>query len=182
MSKIMQRITAVLLGSALLLGVSVSAVAKNEVLFGPTVTVVDPFEVDDFNHCTDEVVHWTAVLTAFDFWHLSGNGDNQKLHIVSHFRWTAMVTGLTTGYQWETSGGGKDSIIIVPSADFDPTNGLGPDDGVPFNEIFVENSVLQPITPGAPRIKFHALFRLKVDENGDPVVDFIDYEYSCIGK
>lgn len=182
MSEFIQRITVVLLSCLLLLGASGSAVAKNEVVFGPAVTVIDPFVVDDFNHCTNEVIQWNAVLTAFDFWHVSGNGDNQKFHIVSHFRWTAMVTGLDTGYVWETSGGGKDSIKFTPSDDFDPSDGIGPEDGVPFKEVFIENSILKPVTPGAPRIQFHALLRFKVDENGSPVVFFLDYEYTCIGK
>jgi hypothetical protein len=153
-----------------LLVVSSSALAGNEVIFGPERTVINPFVVDDYNDCTGEMVRWNAVLTSFDFVHISGNGDNPKYHVVSHFQWTAVVTGLTTGYVWETNGGGKDSIKN------DAT------DGLPFKEVFIENSVLKPITSGAPRIQFHALIRFRLDENGDPVADAIDYEYKCIGK
>lgn len=154
----------------LLLGVSGSAVAGHEVIFGPERTVINPFVVDDYNDCTDEIVRWNAVLTSFDFVHVSGNGDNQTFHIVSHFQWTAMVTGLTTDYVWESNGGGKDSVK------YDAL------DGLPFREVFIENSVLQPVTPGAPRIGFHALIRLRVDANGNLVTESVDYEYHCIGN
>jgi hypothetical protein len=154
----------------LLLGISSSAVAEHEVIFGPERTVIDPFVVDDYNDCTAEMARWNAVLTSFDFIHVSGKGDNQTYHAVSHFQWTAVVTGLTTGFVWETNGGGKDSIK------YDDT------DGLPYKEVFIENSVLKPITPGAPRIQFHALIRFRLDENGDAVADSVDYEYKCIGK
>lgn len=170
MSKTIRKYMSGALSFLLLLGVSGSVTAGHEVIFGPERTVIDPFVVDDYNDCTDEMVRWNAVLTSFDFLHVSGNGDNQKFHEVRHFQWTAVVTGLTTGYVWESNGGGKDSIK------YDPT------DGLPFKEVFIENSVLKPITSGAPRIQFHALIRFRLDGNGDPVADSFDYEYTCIGK
>jgi hypothetical protein len=154
----------------LLLGMSSSVNAGNEVIFGPERTVISPFVVDDYNDCTGEVVRWNAVLTSFDFVHVSGNGDNQKFHVVSHFQWTAMITGLTTDYVWETNGGGKDTVKYDPS------------DGLPFKEIFIENSVLKPVTPGAPRIRFHALIRVRVDGDGNLLTESVDYEYHCIGQ
>ena len=153
-----------------LLGVSRSAVAGNEVIFGPERTVISPFVVDDYNNCTDEIVRWNAVLTAFDFVHVSGNGDNQKYHVASHFQWTAIITGLTTDYVWVSNGGGKDSVKSDPS------------DGLPFKEVFIENSVLKPVTPGAPRINFHALIRVRVDGDGNLVTESVDYEYHFIGR
>ncbi len=162
--------TSALIFGAMLLAASMSAVAGHEVIFGPERTVINPFVVDDFNDCTGETVRWNAVLTSFDFVHVSGKGDNQTFHIVSHFQWTAIVTGLTTGYVWETSGNGKDTVKSDPA------------DGLPMKEIFVENSVLQPVTEGAPRVRFHALIRVRVDGEGNLVTESVDYEYHCIGK
>lgn len=170
MSKFISRFLAVALGCFSIVGLSSSALAKHEVVLGPERTVINDFEVDDYNNCTDEIVRWKGVLTSFDFVHISGNGDNRKQHVVSHFQWTATVTGLTTGYVWDSMGGGKDTVK------FDPA------DGVPFKEIFIENSVLQPVTPGAPRIQFHALIRVRLDELGNTVVESVDYEYTCIGR
>jgi hypothetical protein len=155
---------------ALLLVAGGSAIAKHEVIFGPERTVINPFVVDDYNDCTDEMIQWNAVLTTWDYVHVSGNGDNRIQHTVSHFQWTATVTGLDTVYMWETRGGGKASVK------FDPY------DGLPYKEVFVENSVLKPVTPGAPRIQFHALIRVRIDDIGNLIVEAVDYEYSCIGK
>ena len=160
----------VISGFVFLLGMSGYAVAGHEVIFGPERTVINPFVVDDYGDCTDEILRWNAVLTSFDFVHVSGNGDNQTFHVVSHFQWTAVVTGLTTGYVWETTGGGKDSVKSDAS------------DGLPYKEVFIENSVLKPVTAGAPRIRFHALLRMREDGEGNLVTDSLDYEYHCIGK
>lgn len=170
MALIKNRSLSVGLGVLLVLGVNTFAVAGHEVVFGPERTVISPFVVDDYNDCTEEVVRWNAVLTSFDFVHVSGNGSQAKLHVVSHFQWTAVITGLTSGYIWESNGGGKDTVK------YDPL------DGLPYKEIFIENSVLQPLTEGAPRIKFHALIRFRLDENGDTVTDSVDYKYMCIGQ
>jgi hypothetical protein len=155
---------------ALLLATAGSAVAKHEVIVGPERTVYEEFQVDDYNDCTNEIVNWKATFITWDYEHISGNGNNLKYHVVRHFQWTATVTGLDTGYVWETRGGGKDSIK------YDPT------DGLPYKEVFVENSVLKPVSPGAPRIQFHALIRVRIDDMGDTIVESVDYEYSCIGK
>ncbi len=155
---------------ALLLMTGGSAIAKHEVIVGPERTVTEDFQVEDLNDCTGEIVDWKATFITWDYEHISGNGNNQKYHIVRHFQWMATVTGRDTGYVWETRGGGKASVK------FDPI------DGVPFKEVFVENSVLKPVSPGAPRIQFHALIRIRIDDMGNTIVESVDYEYSCIGK
>jgi hypothetical protein len=161
-------ISLAVIAGTMLLGPVTPASADNEVVFGP-VRDEFPFEVDDYGDCTDEVLHWTAILSTFDYLHISGHGARQKMHVVSQFRWTATIEGTTSGYLWETKGGGRDIL------NEDLT------DGSPMREIFIENSVLKPISPGAPRINFSALIRTRDDGEGG-VIESVKYEYRCIGR
>lgn len=162
-------IASIVLGFGLATGPAASALAGNDVLLGP-IRDEFPFQVEDYNDCTGEMILWDAVLSTFDFVHVTGNAGQQTVHSLSQFRWTARIEGYMTGFEWETKGGGKDIIK------YDPT------DGMPFSEVFIENSILKPITPGAPRINFSALIRFKTDDSGEVVVDFARYEYECIGN
>lgn len=157
-----------ILTAVLLFGAGTPVGAGNEVIYGP-VRDEFPFEVDDFNDCTEEEVHWTAVLRTFDYIHVSGNTKRQTAHVVSKFSWEATVEGTATGYIWETKGGGKDTINYDASS------------SSPYREVFIENSSLKPVTEGAPRIRFHARVVVKDDGEGG-FVESVDYEYHCIGR
>jgi hypothetical protein len=161
-------ISLAMIAGAMLLGPAPPASADNEVVFGP-VRDEFPFEVDDYSGCTGEVLHWTAILSTFDYLHISGHGAKQTMHVVSQFRWTATIEGTTSGYVWETEGGGRD-ILNADLAD-----------GSPTREIFIENSVLKPASPGAPRVNFSALIRTRDDGEGG-VIESVKYEYRCIGR
>ena len=152
---------------AILLGSAGPVGAGNEVVYGPVRDEL-PFEVEDFNDCTQEVVHWTAILRTFDYVHVSGNSKRQTTHVVSKFSWEATIEGTTTGYVWETKGGGKDTVNYDPS------------DNSPYREVFIENSSLKPVTVGAPRVRFHARIVVKDDGEGG-ILESVDYEYHCIG-
>jgi len=158
-----------ILGFGLVTGPASEALAGNDVVLGP-IRDKFPFQVEDFNNCTGETILWDAVLSTFDYVHVTGNAGRQTVHVLSQFRWTATIQGYTTGYEWKTKGGGKDIIK------YDPV------DEMPFKEVFIENSVLKPITPGAPRINFSALIRFKTNASGDVVIDSAKYEYRCIGN
>lgn len=162
-------IATMILGVGLVTGPASAARAGNDVVVGP-IRDKFPFQVEDFNDCTGEMILWDAVLSTFDYVHVTGNAGRQTVHVLSQFRWTATILGYTTGYQWETKGGGKDVVK------YDAV------DGMPFQEVFIENSVLKPITPGAPRINFSALIRFKTNAGGDVVIDSAKYVYKCIGN
>jgi hypothetical protein len=164
-----QLIANVILGFALVTGPASASLAGNDVVLGP-IRDKFPFQVEDFSNCTDEMILWDAVLSTLDYVHVTGNAGQQTVHVLSQFRWTATIQGDTTGYEWKTKGGGKDVI------QYDPV------DDMPFREVFIENSVLKPITPGAPRINFSALIRFKTNASGDVVIDSAKYEYKCIGS
>ena len=168
MKKTKTSISFAILAGALLFGAGKPAGAGNEVIYGP-VRDEFPFEVDDFNDCTQEEVHWTAVLRTFDYIHVSGNAKRQTMHVVSKFSWDATVEGTATGHIWETKGGGKDTVNYDASSNS------------PYREVFIENSSLKPVTEGAPRIRFHARIVVKDDGEGG-VVESVDYEYHCIGR
>jgi hypothetical protein len=163
-------ISSAVIAASLLFGASAPVSADNTVLLGP-IRGEFPFEVTDTdgNNCTYEDLFWTATLWTFDYIHVSGHGDKQTVHVLSKFSWDADVTGLTTGYEWKTRGGGK--VTINQDAL----------DGSPYREIFIENSTLKPVTEGAPRIRFHARIVVKEDGEGG-VVESVDYEYKCIGR
>lgn len=159
----------VIVGFSFVAGPAGSALAGNEVVLGP-IRDEFPFQVEDYNDCTGEMVLWDAVLSTFDFVHVTGSADRQTVHILSQFRWTARIEGYTTEFEWETQGGGKDIIKYDPA------------DEAPFQEVFIENSIMKPITPGAPRLNFSALIRFKTNDSGDVVVDSAKYVYKCIGN
>jgi len=138
--------------------------ADNTVIVGPEFNEI-PFSVTDFSACTDELVDWQLLITEFVYVHISGHGNNQKGHVVRHFNWTGTALGQTTGYMWETHGGGKDTL------------NLDLVDGTPFREVFLENAILQPVTEGAPRMKFEARVRIK-----DGVFDAFSFEFTCLGN
>lgn len=159
--------SAVMAGT-ILFGASAPVGAGNEVVYGP-VRDEFPFTVDDYSGCTDEILRWEAILSTFDYIHVSGRGDRQTVHVLSKFSWEADITGLTTGYEWVTKGGGKVTINQDAS------------DGSPYREVFIENSTLKPVTEGAPRVRFHARIVVKDDGEGG-VIESVDYEYKCIGR
>lgn len=170
MQSIKKTISSTAIVGALLLGSAGPVGADNTVVYGP-VHDEFPFEVIDENgnSCTNEDLHWEATLSTFDYIHVSGHGARQRVHVVSQFNWEAEVTGLTTGYEWVTKGGGKVTVNEDAS------------DGSPYREVFIENSTLKPLTDGAPRIRFHARVIVKDDGEGG-FVESVVYEYKCIGR
>ena len=146
-----------------------AAFANHTVISGPD-RYDYPLMATDWSDCTGEWVDWQLDLTEFLYIHTSGNVNNQRFHYIVHFRWTGTATGQDSGFIWETHGGGKYTANFDP-ADFDP-----------YHDVFIENAILDPIVPGAPKMKFKAQISFRVDQNGAPVLQQFVYEFRCLGN
>jgi len=124
-----------------------------------------PFQVGDYIECMDEDVFWDAIIyeTYLEKQTPSGQGV-----IVDNWRWESTVEGVESGNLWYTRGTAP--YVATYSLNNSQSGGY----------ISLENSVLQPVTPGLPRIKLTAFFTLRYNAAGDLKVDTANYEYTCL--
>jgi len=141
-------------------------------LWGPNVLAQNgaqhfefPFQVGDYIECMDEDVLWDAVIyeTYLEKQTPSGQG-----FVVDNWRWESTVEGVESGNLWYTRGTAP--YVATYSLNNSMTGGY----------IALENSVLQPVTPGLPRIKLTAFFRLQYNADGELKVDTAQYTYTCL--
>jgi len=128
--------------------------------------VVSEFELitEDYNNCTDEMQAWDAVVRQVEMSRETPSGRGVYVNI---WVWEGTVEGLESGYVWRSRG----------TAPYVERYAL---DGSPAGGFFVlENSVLHPVTAGAPRIRLDVVFRMAYNANGDLVVDQAGYTYHC---
>lgn len=122
------------------------------------------FTVNDWNDCTGEVVHWDVWMdmVALAMETPSGQGIEASLT-----RWEGTVEGLSTGYLWTSKG--QSPVISRYSLENSLTGGF----------LAIENSVLKPVTPGAPMIKLDVHIQFAYNAAGELVVDKAVYTYDC---
>lgn len=128
--------------------------------------VVDEFvfTTEDYNNCTDEMQTWDAVIKQVELSRETPSGRGVYVNI---WVWDGFVEGMDSGYVWESHG----------TAPYVERYAL---DGSPAGGFFsLENSVLHPVTTGAPKIRLDVEFRLAYNSNGDIVVDRASYTYHC---
>lgn len=123
-----------------------------------------PLQIIDYNDCTDELVSWDAVVREVVVNHQNPGGRGL---FVSHWLWDGLVEGQDSGYIWSSHG--TSPYVETYSVDNFLTGGF----------VLIENSVLHPETPGAPRIKLDVNIRMRFNANGDLVVDQVQYTYDC---
>lgn len=123
-----------------------------------------PFQVLDYNDCTGEEVLWTVVIREVLLDQQNPAGQGQFL---SFWLWEGIVEGQQTGYVWTTKG--QSPYVETYSLENSLTGGF----------IQIENSVLQPASPGAPRIKLDVNLELRFNADGELVVERATYTYDC---
>ena len=125
-----------------------------------------PFQVIDYNDCTDEEVLWTVNVrqTILDKQSPSGRG----LYL-DNWTFEGILEGVDSGYIWTTKG--RANYVETYSLEKSQTGGF----------VLIENSILKPVTSGAPRIKLDVKIRLTYNADGEPVVDRARYVYKCVG-
>jgi len=130
---------------------------------GAVVSEID-FATEDYNNCTDEWQSWDAVIKQVELSRETPSGRGVYVNI---WVWEGTVEGLDSGYLWRSRG----------TAPYVERYAL---DGSPAGGYFVlENSVLHPVTPGAPKIRLDVEFRTAFNANGDIVIDKASYTYHC---
>ena len=113
----------------------------------------------DYN-CTDEMQAWDAVIKQVE---LSRETPSGRGVYVNTWVWDGFVEGMDSGYVRESHG----------TAPYVERYAL---DGSPAGGFFVlENSVLHPVTEGAPKIRLDVEIRLAYNADGDIVVDRASY-------
>jgi len=122
------------------------------------------FNVTDWNDCTGEDVYWDVIVYQVEQWRETPSGRGVYVNI---WNWYGTVEGLQSGYLWTSRG-------TAPYVERYALNGS------PAGGYFsLENSVLKPASPGAPRIKLDADFRMSYNANGDLTVERASYTYDC---
>jgi hypothetical protein len=128
--------------------------------------VVSEFELttEDYNNCTDEMQSWDVVIRQVEIARETPSGRGVYVNV---WVWDGTVEGQKSGYLWESKG----------TAPYVERYAL---DGSPAGGLFIlENSVLHPVTPGAPKIRLDVEFRMAYNANGDLVVYQDNYIYHC---
>ena len=81
--------------------------------------------------------------------------------------WDETVERLSSGYVWTSRA--QSPYVERYSLENSLTGGF----------FVIENSILHPVTPEAPRIKLDVMIRLVYNAQGDLVVDQATYSYDC---
>jgi hypothetical protein len=123
-----------------------------------------PFTVVDYNDCTGEWVAWDVVISEVLQAHETPSGRGVFVDV---WLWRGTVEGLSSGYLWTTKG--TSPYVERYALDGSPAGGF----------FWLENSVLKPASPGAPRIKLDVDVRMAYNANGEIVVDQFNYTYDC---
>jgi hypothetical protein len=122
------------------------------------------FTTEDYNNCTDEMQTWDVVIKQVE---LSGETPGGRGLYASMWVWNGTVEGQDTGYLWRSAG----------TSPYMERYAL---DGSSAGGYFVlENSVMHPLTSGAPRVRLDVVYRMAFNANGDLVVDQAEYTYHC---
>jgi len=124
-----------------------------------------PFQVGDYIECMDEDVFWDAII--YETLLVKETPSGQGV-IVDNWRWESTVEGVESGNLWFTRG----------TAPYVETYSLN--NSLNGGYIAMENSVLQPVTPGLPRIKLSAFFSMRYNALGELTVDAARYTYTCL--
>jgi hypothetical protein len=127
----------------------------------------DPWIVEDYIDCTEEAGTWEFMVSEVTLDHETPSG---KGHFMWHAWWEGTLVGHDTGYEWYTKG-------ILQSVQRYSLNG----DSV-GGEMTLENSILKPLTSGAPPILLDVFIQSSYNANGDLVVDKFTYALNCLGK
>jgi hypothetical protein len=123
--------------------------------------------IDDFIDCTDEEGVWEIMVSEVTLGHETPSG---KGHFVWHAMWEGSLTGNSTGYEWYTKG-------ILQEVDRYSLNG-----DLVGGSLQLENSIIRPVSPGAPRMLLDVFIQTSFNANGDMVVDKFNYAINCLGK
>ena len=123
------------------------------------------FDGVDYNNCTEELVTWDAWVRQTVNIKETPSG---KVLFFDHWVWDGTIYGHDSGYEWSSKG-------VVNYMERFSTNG-----DLVGGFMLLENSVLKPLTPGAPRIKLDVHIRMAFNANGDLVVDRVNYSYNCL--
>jgi len=128
-----------------------------------------PFEwvIPDYIDCTDENGTWTLAVSEVSLDHETPSG---KGHSMWHAWWDGTLVGDDSEYEWHTRG--ILQAVSTYSVDGDPV-------GVSMQ---TENSVIKPLTPGAPWMIADIFMKMTYNANGDLVVEKFNYALDCLGK
>lgn len=144
----------------LCLAANVQAGAVHE---GPNQWVIPGEYID----CTDEGGTWDIMVSEVILDHVTPSG---KGHYMWHAKWEGTLMGEETGHEWYTKG--ILQVIDRYSLNGDPVGAY----------LQVENSILKPLTLGAPRILLDVFMQTTFNANGDLVIDKFTYALTCLGK
>jgi hypothetical protein len=96
-----------------------------------------------------------------------------KYHLIDKWKYTFVLTGLTSGYKWFGSG-------VSPFV-----QNIGPGEAFQFQD----NWLAKPVVGDGPKIRVHIRFKVTVNANGELVVVIDDAAevpqedwYRCLGK
>lgn len=123
--------------------------------------------IDDYIDCTDEAGTWNIMVSDVTLDHTTPSG---KGHFMWHAMWEGYLVGHDTNHEWYTKG--ILQVIDRYSLDGDLVGG----------HMQVENSILKPLTPDAPRILLDVFMKTTFNANGELVVDKFTYALNCLGK
>ena len=121
----------------------------------------------EYIDCTDEGGTWDIMVSEVILDHATPSGNG---HFMWHAMWEGLLTGEDTGSEWYTKG--ILQVVDRYSLDGDPVGAY----------LQVENSILKPLTPGAPRILLDVFIQTTFSANGNLVVDKFTYALTCLGK
>lgn len=124
-------------------------------------------DILDYSDCTDEWVVWNASVNETMLDHVTPSGQG---HFLDHWLFEGTVTGESSGFVWSTKGVVK--ITETYSLDNSLTGGFG----------LLENALMKPMTPGAPRVRLDVDIRVAFNAAGELVVDRFNYTYHCVSK
>ena len=126
-----------------------------------------PFEVDDYNNCTEEMVDWVANV------HVTLNEvvtPSGQVFYREHWRFEGTVEGQESGYLWSTKG--MASI----------TDRLSLNNNLTGSFAVIENALMRPLTPDTPTIRLDVNMKFAFNALGEQVVDRVNYVYTCLDK
>ena len=151
--------------------VAIWTVAATLALIGAVPTawagaVVSEFEflTEDYNNCTDEMQSWDGVIKQVELSRETPSGRGVYVNI---WVWDAIVEGQESGYVWTSKG--TSPYVERYALDGSPAGGF----------FWLENSVMHPLTEGAPMMRLDVETRLAYNADGDVVVDKTEYTYHC---
>jgi hypothetical protein len=127
----------------------------------------DAWVVDDYINCTDEEGTWEFMVSEVTLDHTTPSG---KGHFMWHAWWEGTLVGHDSDYEWYTKG-------ILQSVQRYSING-----DLVGGEMTLENSILKPLTPGAPRILLDVFIQTSYNAKGDLVIDKFAYALNCLGN